>query len=187
MVVAGLTLATLAVPFTVKAESKHFSEYSSSASETAFRGKVYVCTLKPFMDVYADVGITEDFARYKVKQRCEQGQGEDSLFCKEKEAVCVTSSLFGEEELEPSVPKRLVIYSRHNQRGKAIAINHDEPDLSDLGFNDALSSYSVPPGWIVRFYEGKHYTGAFYTRKSGKGNATDFDDTVSSIRVLTSN
>lgn len=177
LVTAVMGLGVFLVPLSVNAEVKHYS---------GLKGKVYVCTLKPFMDVYADVGVTESFARYKVKQRCEQAQGEDSLFCKEKEAVCISTSLFGEEELEPTTPKQLMIYSQLNLRGKAVAITHDEPDLSDFQFNDALSSYSVPSGWIVRFYEGKHYTGAFYTRKGGKGNATDFDNTVSSIRVLTS-
>ncbi|WP_298775245.1 hypothetical protein [uncultured Shewanella sp.] len=50
--------------------------------------RVYVCTLSPFQDIFADVGITENIARYKVQQDCEKSQGENSIFCQSRKAQC---------------------------------------------------------------------------------------------------
>ncbi|OBU32065.1 beta/gamma crystallin-related protein [Photobacterium kishitanii] len=144
--------------------------------------RVYVCTLQPFRDVFADVGITEDIARYKVKQRCEKSQGENSIFCKAKEAQCVASSLaFG---IDTNRNNGISIYSSNNQMGTSVNITHDEPNLSIYNFDNRMSSYDIPSGWTVRFYEGTNYTGGFYTRKGGDGNATGFDNKVSSIKIL---
>lgn len=57
------------------------------------KGRVYVCTLAPFTDIFADVARTEDYARYKVQKRCEKDKGEGSLFCKAQEAKCTISSI----------------------------------------------------------------------------------------------
>ena len=173
-----LLTAILSMTAVAQANTQHASSKPYALSQ----GKVYVCTLQPFQDVFADVGISEDMARYKVKRRCEQSQGEDSIFCRAREAKCLTSTLLLDDE--PNEPNHVVIYSRPHQRGKAVVITHDEPDLADFHFDDAMSSYFIPAHWTVRFYEGKQYTGAFYTRNGGKGNAAEFDNTVSSIRVL---
>ncbi|MGF1689356.1 beta/gamma crystallin-related protein [Photobacterium japonica] len=173
-----LLIAILSFTTVAHANTKHYP----SKPYPSTQGKVYVCTLQPFQEVFADVGISEDMARYKVKRRCEQSQGEDSIFCRAREAKCITSTLLFDDE--PNEPNHVVIYSRPHQRGKTVVITHDEPDLADFHFNDAMSSYFIPAHWTVRFYEGKNYTGSFYTRSGGKANAAEFDNTVSSIRVL---
>ncbi|WP_369686445.1 hypothetical protein [Photobacterium kishitanii] len=68
--------------------------------------------------------------------------------------------------------------------GTSVNITHDEPNLSIYNFDNRMSSYDIPSGWTVRFYEGTNYTGGFYTRKGGDGNATGFDNKVSSIKIL---
>ncbi|WP_394165551.1 beta/gamma crystallin-related protein [Photobacterium piscicola] len=145
-------------------------------------GRVYVCTLQPFRDVFADVGITEDMARYKVQRRCEQSQGEGSIFCKAKEAKCVESSLIS--EMDTDRRNGISIYSKHNQRGESVMITHDVPNLRVYNFDNRMSSYDIPIGWKVRFYEGVNYSGGFYTRNSGDANAIGFDNQVSSIKIL---
>ncbi|MUJ29731.1 hypothetical protein GNP73_17320 [Aliivibrio fischeri] len=160
----------------------------SSASHAGFNfdsdneSRIYICTLQPFQDIFAEAGITEDIARYKVQRRCEKSQGEDSIFCKSREAKCNQSTIV--LGLESNTNKSLEIYSQSNQMGSSISIEHNEPDLSDYNFDDRMSSYDIPSGWMVRFYEGKNYTGDFYTRKSGEGNAKGFDNKISSIKIL---
>lgn len=145
--------------------------------------RVYVCTLQPFHDVFADVGLTEDLARYKVQRRCEKSQGENSIFCKPKAAQCIESSIaLG---METNRNNGISLYSQNNQRGASVNITQDEPNLNEYHFNDRMSSYYIPAGWIVRFYEDINYMGSFYTRNGGDGNATGFDNKVSSIKILT--
>ncbi|WP_279151916.1 beta/gamma crystallin-related protein [Photobacterium iliopiscarium] len=147
-------------------------------------GRVYVCTLKPFSDVFADVGVTEDMARYKVQRRCEKSKGEGSIFCKAKEAKCVESSLVSGMDTGRYKSKGVSIYSQNNQRGESVKITRDVPNLNDYDFDNKMSSYDIPMGWSVRFYEGINYSGVYYTRNSGDANATEFDNQVSSIKIL---
>ena len=146
--------------------------------------RVYVCTLQPFRDVFADVGVTEDMARYKVQRRCEKSQGEGSIFCKAKEAKCVESSIFSEGDTGRYKGKGVSIYSQNYQMGESVKITHDIPNLGDYNFDNKMSSYDIPMGWSVRFYKGVNYSGVYYTRNSGDGNATGFDNQISSIKIL---
>lgn len=144
--------------------------------------RVYVCTLQPFTDVFADVGMSEDIARYKVHQRCEQSQGENSIFCKAKEAKCIKSSLAFDSD--SGRHDAIALYSHKNHRGQSITISHDVPNLNVYNFDDRMSSYYIPTGWTVRFYEGTNYSGGYYTRKGGDENATGFNNKISSIKIL---
>lgn len=162
-------------------EFKNVNNLNNSNGSNSSR--VYVCTLQPFHDVFADVGITEDITRYKVQRRCDKSQGEGSIFCKPKEAKCVESSLVS--GIETRRNNEISIYSQNHKMGTSIMINHDEPNLGKYNFDNRMSSYDIPVGWTVRFYEGANYTGDYYTRKGGEGNATGFDQKVSSIKILT--
>ncbi|MDD9158020.1 hypothetical protein PVK64_17800 [Aliivibrio sp. S4TY2] len=160
-----------------------FSSISNAAFNSNNGQEVYVCTLQPFNDIFADVGITEDIARYKVGKRCEIKQGGNSIFCKPKDASCSVSYLTGMSESY----KSLTIYSDKFQRGIALNITGNESDLTRHNFNDSMSSFLIPVGWTVRFYENKNYEGGYYTRKNGKGNAQGFDKKISSIQILSKN
>ncbi|WP_063646500.1 beta/gamma crystallin-related protein [Aliivibrio fischeri] len=158
------------------------ASYAGFNFNTGNESRIYICTLQPFKDIFAEAGITEDIARYEVQRRCEKSQGGDSIFCKSREAKCSQSTIV--LGIESNGNQSIEIYSQNNQRGSSVKINHNEPDLNDYNFNDRMSSYDIPSGWTVRFYEGKNYTGGFYTRKGGEGNATGFDNKVSSIKIL---
>lgn len=161
---------------------------STFASLVSFNGyadngrTVYICILKPFVEVFADAGFTETVARYKVQNRCEKLQGEGSMFCRASEAQCSQSTLAGSAERQ--YHEHFFIYSETGQTGRRLKIRHDEPDLSNYNFDHQMSSYHIPQGWVVRFYEGKYFTGGYYTRKGGDGNATDFDKRTSSVKIL---
>lgn len=70
-----------------------FVSYAGFNVGVANQQRVYICTLQPFQDVFADVGITEDISRYKVQRRCEKSREKGSIFCKSREAKCVESSI----------------------------------------------------------------------------------------------
>ena len=46
-----------------------------------------------------------------------------------------------------------------------------------------MSSWVIPKGWEVRFYEHENFKGKYYTRTKSD-NANDFNDIVSSIKIL---
>lgn len=73
------------------------------------------------------------------------------------------------------------IYEGSNYQGHFVEINSDTPYLNEM--NDKMSSWKMPEGWEVRFYEHTNFTGGYYTRK-GDGNADGFNDKISSIRIL---
>ncbi|QPR29805.1 hypothetical protein I6G97_12780 [Edwardsiella hoshinae] len=159
----------------------HVDNFSGYRGESRAGGQIYICTLTPFNNVYADAGWSEQIARYKVGQRCERGQGEGSLFCRTKEAVCTTTRLEGPASEGAA---QLVVYEDTWQRGASLRIDRDIPDLADYGFADRISSFSIPRGWTVRFYEGRDYSGGYYTRHGGEQDATGFNDRIRSIRIL---
>ncbi|MGR6831016.1 anthrax toxin-like adenylyl cyclase domain-containing protein [Aliivibrio wodanis] len=64
--------------------------------------------------------------------------------------------------------------------GQRITISEDSMFLND--FNDILSSFIIPSGWEVRFYENANYQGRYWTR-TGSGNVP-VHDTISSIKIL---
>ncbi|WP_236799976.1 hypothetical protein [Aliivibrio fischeri] len=147
----------------------------SSASYAGFNfdsdneSRIYICTLQPFQDIFAEAGITEDIARYKVQRRCEKSQGEDSIFCKSREAKCNQSTIM--LGLESNTNKSMEIYSHSNQMGSSISIEHNEPDLSDYNFDDrieCLLMISHQVGLFV-FMKVKTILVVFILVKVGKG------------------
>lgn len=143
--------------------------------------RVYVCTLSPFQEIYADVAVSEAAARYRVQHRCERDKTVGSIFCAAEKARCHASSinLNTNEDLQ-----RLRVYSQYDQRGATVSIKENQPDLTSLRFDDRIASFVIPLAWTVRFYEGKHYTGLSYTYQGGEANAIGFDNKISSLKIL---
>ena len=79
--------------------------------------------------------------------------------------------------------KSLIIYEHNDQKGRALEVTESIPYVGDE-FNDIMSSWSMPAGWHVRFYEHENYQGKYYTISDIKGNADKFNDQVSSIKIL---
>ncbi|WP_180763766.1 peptidase inhibitor family I36 protein, partial [Vibrio parahaemolyticus] len=69
-----------------------------------------------------------------------------------------------------------------NKKGKKYVLTDDVPFLE--GMNDKMSSWSIPAGWEVRFYEHENYQGRYYTRGSGHGNTDGWNDMISSVKIL---
>ncbi len=42
----------------------------------------------------------------------------------------------------------------------------------------------MPAGWVVRFFEETDFRGGYYTRKGGEQEATDFNNRIRSVRIL---
>jgi hypothetical protein len=77
----------------------------------------------------------------------------------------------------------LVLFPDANQRGDAIEINRDVPDLVDYRFNDKASSFYVSRGtWLV--CEHANYRGRCEVLTVGAGNLKPIrmNDNISSIR-----
>lgn len=72
------------------------------------------------------------------------------------------------------------LYEHGGFKGQRIDITSDVPFLSD--FNDKLSSFSIPEGWEVRFFEHADYQGRYWTR-TGTGDIPEHD-VVSSVKIL---
>ncbi|WP_421210566.1 beta/gamma crystallin-related protein [Aeromonas enteropelogenes] len=146
-------------------------------------GRIHVCTLTPFNSVYADAGRSEWLARQKVSRRCQQGQGNNSLFCEPAKASCITTTL--DERLDESDDaSTLLVFDGARQRGESLRIDRDIPDLARYGFANRISSFTVPDGWVVRFFEETDFRGGYYTRKGGEQEATDFNNRIKSVRIL---
>ncbi|MEZ6964615.1 beta/gamma crystallin-related protein [Aeromonas sp. S9(2024)] len=142
-------------------------------------GRIHVCTLTPFNSVYADAGRSEWLARQKVSRRCQQKQGNGSLFCEAAKASCITTTLD-----ESDGASTLLVFDGARQRGESLSIDRDIPDLARYGFANRISSFTVPTGWVVRFYEETDFRGGYYTRKGGEQEATDFNNRIRSVRIL---
>lgn len=146
-------------------------------------GRIHVCTLTPFNSVYADAGRSEWLARQKVSRRCQQGQGNNSLFCEAAKASCITTTL--DERLDESDgASTLLVFDGAHQRGESLSIDRDIADLAHYGFANRISSFTVPDGWVVRFFEETDFRGGYYTRKGGEQEATDFNNRIKSVRIL---
>ncbi|WP_416041994.1 beta/gamma crystallin-related protein [Edwardsiella ictaluri] len=109
------------------------------------------------------------------------GRERVAFFCRPKDASCSTTTL---DEGYSQGADRLMVYEDSSQRGASLSIDRDIPDLSRYRFADRISSFSVPQGWTVRFYEGTDYSGGYYTRSGGEQEATGFNDHIRSIRIL---
>ena len=75
-----------------------------------------------------------------------------------------------------------IIYEDFDQKGKALSIQYDIRSLGEM--NDQLSSWDIPKGWSLRFFEHDDYQGRYYTRHAGTGNAHDFNKLINSIKIL---
>jgi 1-phosphatidylinositol phosphodiesterase len=75
------------------------------------------------------------------------------------------------------------IFEHVNYKGNYVNIKSDVRSLGDYNFNDKMSSWIIPKDWVVRFYEHDDFQGRYYTR-TYSGNADDFNDIVSSIKIL---
>ncbi|PQJ84889.1 immunoglobulin-like domain-containing protein [Aliivibrio sifiae] len=78
------------------------------------------------------------------------------------------------------------LYAENDQSGEMVQFSSDVADMSVFGFDNKLSSYDIPQGYSVRFFEGLNFTGTYYTRHSSVGNSTVFDNIVKSVKVLQS-
>ncbi|PSW76641.1 hypothetical protein CTN07_22305 [Photobacterium damselae] len=79
----------------------------------------------------------------------------------------------------------VTIFEHDNFQGRAKKIIGDIVDLGD--FNNQMSSYKIPKGWQVRFYEGANFQGGFYTRSSDGWDSTftaGFNDKIKSIKII---
>ncbi len=65
----------------------------SRGNEYYHRPVVYICVLKPFMDVYAEAGVSEKAARKQVAEACDEKRGKNSIFCKRDDAICHQSEV----------------------------------------------------------------------------------------------
>ncbi|MGF1903346.1 hypothetical protein [Aliivibrio sifiae] len=77
--------------------------------------------------------------------------------------------------------KSLTIFADTDYSGDRLSIQDSISDLENM--NNRLSSYTIPDGWEVIFFEGKNFTGGFYTRNSSSSYASDFNDSIESIRI----
>ncbi len=77
--------------------------------------------------------------------------------------------------------KSLTIFADADYSGERLSISDSIADLE--GMNNKLSSYTIPDGWEVVFFEGKNFTGGYYTRHSSSSYASDFNDLIQSIRI----
>ncbi|OLQ88348.1 hypothetical protein BIY22_09290 [Vibrio panuliri] len=144
---------------------------------------MYICTLKPFTSTFTEAGYTEREARINVQEVCENSYGEGSIFCQRKDATC-RASLVNQPYFPKSTSIGVVIYQGRQLSGASLFVDQDIPDLSVYKFDDTLRSFSIPNGWRVRFYEGKNYTGGYYTRDGGSQDANGFENLVSSVRII---
>lgn len=142
---------------------------------------VHVCALSPFSNFYAEAAMSEQTARHNTSRRCELGQGQGSIFCKAQDAKCSTSKLsFGDQYIEES----LIVYAKSWQKGDYIEVFDDIPYLSRHHFSDKIASYTIPDGWIVRFYEGDNYTGKYHTEMGGSHNTLGYSQKTRSIKIM---
>lgn len=81
--------------------------------------------------------------------------------------------------------ENFVIYEHCNKKGAYRVVTENIPYLGD--FNDKMSSYYIPYGLKVRFYEDANYQGGYYTRVGGEEGKVSFADKISSIKILEDN
>ena len=75
----------------------------------------------------------------------------------------------------------LKIFADADYKGESMAIAES---MRDLGrFNKIMSSFQIPSGWEVVFYEGKDFTGTYYTRNHSIMFDDTFNDMIQSIKI----
>ena len=76
----------------------------------------------------------------------------------------------------------MVIYEHANKMGKSMIINNNISSLGEM--NNKISSWTIPNGWRVRFYEKENFEGLYYTREHSENETPVFNDTISSIEII---
>jgi len=77
------------------------------------------------------------------------------------------------------------IFENSSYRGKMASFSQDTPSFGDM--NDKMSSFKIPQGWTVRFYQHENYGGNYYTRDANSDDAwfaRDMNDKISSMKIL---
>ncbi|BCO14964.1 hypothetical protein RIMD111065_33200 [Aeromonas hydrophila] len=81
---------------------------------------------------------------------------------------------------------RVVVFEHGDFGGEKYSFDSSQPKLPD-SVSGKLSSYAIPSGWKVRFYESENYRGRSWSRDSNSSDhkfTQDFNDVVRSIEVL---
>ncbi len=83
--------------------------------------------------------------------------------------------------LEDESVDELIIYEKNNNKGESLRIRSDLSDLA--AFNKKVSSFYLPKGWTVIFYEEINYGGTFYTRKDSMLSLGEIGNKVRSLKI----
>lgn len=86
-------------------------------------------------------------------------------------------------DLNNTTQSSFMIFEHMDYKGYYFNVTSDISVLNNYNWNDKMSSWIIPKGWEVRFYEHENFKGKYYTRTKS-GNANDFNDIVSSIKIL---
>lgn len=186
-IVIGLFLL-LAPPLDSMANNIHVTVNSptySFSNNKLLTQNVYVCVLTPFKNMYAGVDVKKTQAQFNSSQSCQDKEGENSIFCTAKEAVCTISTVtLGHRDGNHQGITAIALFNGLDQTGLHLLINESVDDFSMYDFDDKLMSFDIPNGWEVRFFKDKNFQGDYYTRQSGRGNADGFPRSISSMKIL---
>ena len=88
--------------------------------------------------------------------------------------------------LQGSAAAQVTVYSDINFEGNSRTFNGDVANLSDLGFNDAISSIQIPQGEQWQFCQDANYGGSCQTLQGSIADLRNinWNDRISSIRVF---
>ena len=79
----------------------------------------------------------------------------------------------------------VLIYEHSRQTGRSLIL---QESIADLGhFSNIMSSFEIPAGWSVRFYEEPNFQGAVHTRDANSSDAwftSSFNDVIKSIEIV---
>lgn len=116
-------------------------------------------------------------ANYRGKKYTRTGAGSAPV----NDAISSIKVIKAPVELEED--KFVEVFEHGSFQGAQNIFNKDVPDFSRIGLslNDRISSYRIPRGWKVRFYEGENFQGPYYTR-TGTGNLPV--GVISSVKVI---
>lgn len=78
------------------------------------------------------------------------------------------------------------IYEHGDFTGVSFSISDNQAKLPPE-LSGKMSSFAIPQGWRVRFYEGENFKGRYWTRDSQSSDhkfAKDFNDIIRSVEIL---
>ena len=88
-----------------------------SSTSTLAEGRIYVCSLKPFVETFIGVGTSEQWGRLAARATCEQSQGTNSMFCNPDNASCQLYPLYGDPYYRPYPPPRAEVFPYGSSNG----------------------------------------------------------------------